>query len=319
MSTKKTGILLTNTGSPNLPTPAAVRRYLREFLSDKRVVKLSRILWLPILYGIILPFRAKKSAKLYQKIWLDDKKIAPLLFHTHSLAKILEQHLRLPVAFGMHYGNHSIGEALENFRCMHLERIVILPLFPQYSGICTGAAFDRVQKTISKWYWLPEIHFISGYAMHPAYINAICRSIQIAFKNHGKKYLLFSFHGIPEKYAGLGDPYPLQCAQTMYKITDRLGLAKNEYGLAFQSRLGKGKWLMPYTDVILKSLPKRGIRDVHVICPGFAVDCLETLEEIALRGKEQFMQAGGNSFNYIPALNNEVSCFLEILQKSRIL
>lgn len=296
--TAKIGILLTNIGSPDRPTTKSVRQYLRKFLSDPRVVKIPRIFWWPILYGIILPFRAKSSAKLYQKIWT--KEGSPLTTISESIARKLENELKLPVVIGMHYGKPTIKTALEKLRAQDVTKILVLPMYPQYSDTTTSSTMDQVAKTLKKWRNAPEIRHIRDYATDENYITALCDSIQ----KYPIKHLLFSFHGIPKYYETHGDPYAEQCRTTTRLVADKLQLSTDQWSQAFQSRLGRAEWLMPYTDKILQELPQRGIKDVHVICPGFAVDCLETLEEIAIRGKEQFLHAGGTSFHYIPALND---------------
>jgi len=296
-----TGILLTNIGTPDAPTPRAVCRYLREFLSDRRVVELPRILWYPILFGIILPLRSFSSAKLYRAIWQNG---SPLLTHTQHIARKLSESLSLPVAVGMNYGNPSIEEALSHLQEKNIQNILILPLYPQYSATSTASALDRVAAVLQHTRNLPAVRTIKDYADHPDYIDAICRQINGVFARSGKKFLIFSYHGIPRHYADLGDPYPERCRLSTAKITQQLGLKSHEFCMTFQSRLGYAEWLSPYTGNTLKTLPSRGITEVQVICPGFAVDCLETLEEIAIRGRDQFMSNGGQYFEYIPALND---------------
>ncbi len=295
------GLLLTNIGTPDAPSPAAVRRYLREFLSDRRVVELPRIIWYPILYGAILPLRARQSAKLYQNIWQSEG--SPLLIHSQQIAIQLQKILQIPVELGMHYGTPSIQSAMEKLRAAGVTEIKVLPLYPQYSATTTASAYDAVTAVLRRWRALPAVHLLGDYADHPDYIAAISDSIQQYQMQHGKKFLLFSFHGIPQRYVNLGDPYAARCQLSAEHIVRALGLTENEYQISFQSRLGKAKWLTPYTDKVLAELPPRGIKEIQVVCPGFAVDCLETLEEIALRGHEQFMETGGVSLEYIPALN----------------
>lgn len=295
------GVLLTNIGTPEAPTPTAVRSYLKKFLSDKRIVELSRIIWWPILYGFILPFRSRYSAKLYQKIWT--KEGSPLLLHSQKIAKKLQNQLNCPVALGMQYSNPSIASALEALQKKNINKIIVLPLYPQYSATTTASTLDYIANTFKKWRNIPEICTINDYSNDPGYIHILCNTILKTWQSQGKKHLLFSFHGIPKRYIDAGDPYLDRCTQTVSLITQQLKLTDAEWSLAFQSRLGRAQWLTPYTDNILKSLPKKGINDLHVICPGFAGDCLETLEEIAIRGKKNFLRAGGKSFYYIPALN----------------
>jgi ferrochelatase len=301
--TNNIGILLTNIGTPSEPTSAAVRFYLKKFLSDKRVVEIPSWIWWPILYGFILPFRSRKSAKLYQSIWTDEG--SPLLVYSKKIAAKLEEKMQLPVALGMHYSSPSIEEALNQLKSQHISRIIILPLYPQYSGTTTAATFDAVAKVLNKWRVLPEIQTINHYANHPLYIQAICVSIQKTWYERGSaRHLLFSFHGIPKRFTDLGDPYPSLCEQTVQSVVNMLKLPNTDWSISFQSRVGRGQWTSPYTQEILTALPKKGITEIDVICPGFATDCLETLEEINIRSKKQFLSSGGKSFHYIPALND---------------
>lgn len=316
----KPGILITNIGSPDTPTPKAIRAYLKKFLSDSRVVEIPKLLWYPILYGLILPFRSNSSAKLYQKIWTEHG--SPLTIQSLQLAQQLQQELNIPVEIGMHYGKPFIHEGLEKLRAQGVNKIIVLPLFPQYSATSTASSFDFVTSTLKSWRDIPEISFHHDYHDHPAYIQAIASSIQDFWVNHPKpQYLLFSFHSIPERYSSLGDPYYSQCIRSAELIAEQLHLDKTMWSLSFQSRLGKAKWLSPYTDKVLQDLPQQGIKDIHVVCPGFAIDCLETLEEISMRGKQQFVSAGGNSFSYIPALNyssNHIELIKKILSRVSI-
>ncbi len=297
----KIGILLTNVGTPDQPTPTAVRRYLKEFLSDRRVVEIPRFLWLPILYGWILPYRSKKSAKLYQKIWTESG--SPLLYHSQQLATALQAKLQMPVALGMHYGNPSIATALAALKEQEVQKILVLPLYPQYSAATTASTFDSVARTLKNWRVIPEIHFLPDYAEDPLYIKALAQSIRSAQLQHKPQQLIFSFHGIPKRFILAGDPYEKRCRTTVALLAEELSLKNTEYQLTFQSRLGRAEWLQPYTNVTLETLPKEHITDIQVACPGFAVDCLETLEEIAIQGKEQFLENGGKKFEYISALN----------------
>ncbi|MFU8797972.1 MAG: ferrochelatase [Gammaproteobacteria bacterium] len=280
-----TGILLTNLGTPVAPTPSSIRRYLHEFLSDPRVVEIPRWVWLPILYGFILPFRPYKTAKLYQKIWRHDG--SPLRIFSERLAKNLMKSISAPVALGMRYGSPSIHDALESLR--DKSKIIILPLYPQYCSATTGSTFDAITQVIQTWRKVPELHFINHYFDHPDYIQALADNIRAYRKN---KKLLFSFHGIPKRSIDLGDPYAEQCHKTAQLIADNLELNTKEWQVVFQSRFGPAEWLQPYFSDVLKSL---GNEPVDVVCPGFATDCLETLEEIALANK---------NINYIPALND---------------
>lgn len=301
--TDKIGILLTNIGTPEKPTPRAVRRYLKQFLSDPRVIELPKWLWWPILQGVILPFRARTSAKLYESIWKEEG--SPLKIYSQNLQEKLQRHIQYPVALGMHYSNPSIASALDELRAASVKKIIVLPLYPQYSSTTTASTFDLVANTFKKWRTLPNLQLIQSYSHHPSYLRAIANSIQQAWKIEGRReHLLFSFHGIPKRYADRGDPYPELCHETAKAIATLLELKNDEWSIGFQSRIGRTGWVTPYTDELLLSFPNRGIKRLQVICPGFAVDCLETLEEIHLRGREQFLQAGGESFRTIPALND---------------
>lgn len=317
MTPPNVGVLLTNIGTPTQPTPSAVRCYLKEFLSDRRVIELPSLLWWPILHGFILRTRPQRSAKLYQKIWTEQG--SPLLLNTKKIAEKLRHELKIPVAIGMHYGNPSIPYALEELRAHSVMKILVLPLYPQYSATTTASTFDRVAQTFQQWRRLPALHMINHYADYPAYIQALAHSIQFTWETHGQaQHLLFSFHGIPKRYADAGDPYPQLCQLTANLVTRKLNLANDRWSIAYQSRLGRTQWLTPYTNKVLTEFPVRGMTHLQVICPGFAVDCLETLEEIAIRGKEQFLAAGGKSFYYIPALNDDSMHLIMLVKKTLI-
>lgn len=301
------GVLVVNLGTPDAPTPAAIRRYLAEFLWDPRVVELPRPLWWLILNGFILPFRPHQSARAYREIWTEQG--APLLLTTRGIAAGIGQRLGAAVAVevGMSYGQPSITTALERLRASGAGRIVVLPLFPQYSSSTTGSVFDAVARTLQRWRRVPELHFIAGYHDQPGYIAALADSVREQFARAGRSHLLMSFHGTPKAFLDAGDPYRGQCLETGRRLADALGLAATDWSLTFQSRFGRGEWLQPYTDVVLRELPGRGVRRVAVICPGFAADCLETLEEIAVRGRETFLEAGGESYDFIPCLNTRAT------------
>lgn len=304
------GVLLVNLGTPAAPTTHAVRQFLRDFLLDPRVVEIPRPIWWIILYGIILPFRSPRSARAYQEIWQQTG--SPLLSLTTTLGEILEQELQkqfskpLKVVVAMRYGEPSIEAGLKLLREQDVRSICILPLYPQYSATTTASALDAVMAVLKKWRWLPSISMLNHYADHPAYIQAISDSIRQKFPNK-LPYLLFSFHGLPKTSVAKGDPYYYHCHQTTQLIIENLQLPASTWELTFQSRLGRAEWLQPYTQETLINLPKRGITEVVVICPGFAVDCLETLEEINLQNREAFLNAGGKVFHYIPALNTDAA------------
>ena len=302
------GILLTNLGTPAAPTPAALRSYLREFLSDPRVVEIPKPLWWFILNGFILPFRPKRSAKIYQKIWTAQG--SPLLTHMQQLTTKLEQQLALTlarpikIALGMRYGNPSIAEGLTQLRQANARQILLLPLYPQYASATTGSSFDAISNSLKTWRFVPEIRFINQYADFAPYIEVLANRIRQHWQTQGQRnHLLFSFHGIPKRSQLAGDPYYCYCHKTARLVTEKLELAVEDWSLVFQSRFGKAEWLQPYCDKTLAQLPSKGITEVDMICPGFAVDCLETLEEIDMQNRNLFLAAGGKKFHYIPALN----------------
>lgn len=303
----KSGVLLINLGTPSAPTPKAVRYYLAEFLSDRRVVELPACLWQPLLKFVILPVRARHSAKLYQSIWMDEG--SPLTVYTQRLAKKLQTSLadQYKVALAMRYGKSNIEAGLRELFAVGVSSIVILPLYPQYSAATTASCFDKITQLLQQSRLIPNLRFIASYFDHPLYTQAITNKIKQSRAEQGKNsYLLFSFHGLPQRCIELGDPYQQQCVTTVRLIAECLQLSANEYQIVFQSRFGKAQWLQPYCDVVLQQLPAQGIKNVTIICPGFVVDCLETLEEISKRYRELFLKAGGESFNYIPALNDSV-------------
>ena len=302
-----TAALLINLGTPDAPTTPAVRRYLAEFLSDPRVIDYPRWLWLPILHGVILRIRPKRSAHAYSTIWTPQG--SPLLVQSRALTEKVGRvckDLGIRVELAMRYGNPSIASVLERLVADGVRRIVALPLYPQYSATSTGTAFDGVHAAFSRLRHVPELRTVSDYHASAAYIDALARSVHAFWEKNGRAdRLLLSFHGIPERYVRLGDPYAEQCRETAALLRDRLGMSESDMLLTFQSRVGRETWLTPYTDITLGELPTRGVKHLQVLCPGFAVDCLETLEEIAIRGKEQFLSAGGERFEYIPALNDD--------------
>jgi ferrochelatase len=298
-------VLLVNLGTPDAPTATAVRRYLGEFLWDPRVVELPRPLWWLILHGVILRFRPARVAGLYRKVWTDEG--APLLCHSKRLTAAVEGALGgdVRVALAMRYGQPSIERVLGELRAQGMRRLLVLPLYPQYSATTTAAVFDAVSAVLARWRWVPELRFIQHYHDHPAYIDALARSIAEHRQAHGSAdRLLMSFHGIPLRYFNAGDPYFCECQKTARLLADRLGLEPDQWKLTFQSRFGREQWLKPYTDHTLREWPGQGVRSVDLVCPGFASDCLETLEEIDEENREIFVAAGGESFNYIPALND---------------
>ncbi|HTE43310.1 MAG TPA: ferrochelatase [Steroidobacteraceae bacterium] len=319
-STANIGVLLANLGTPDAPTPKAVRRFLAEFLSDPRVIDYPRLLWLPILYGVILQIRPRRSAHAYQQIWTADG--SPLLIESRKLAATLQAAAGTDykIALGMTYGTPSIASALRELRDANVERIVVIPLYPQYSLTTTASVFDRVEAELKSWRTQPAVRRVEHYHSEPKYLDALAESVREHWKTHPRKHLLFSFHGIPQRYVDNGDPYFDHCMATARGAIERLQLADSEWTVAFQSRVTRERWLEPYTDRTLARFAATGPKDVAVICPAFATDCLETLEEIALRNREDFLKAGGASFDYIPCLNahaSHVDMFLHLLQQGR--
>lgn len=304
LTTGKPGVLLVNLGTPAAPTPKAVRRFLAQFLSDPRVVEIPRVVWLPILYGIVLNVRPRKSAHAYAEIWTAQG--SPLMVESIALTAVLRVKLggRIPVELGMTYGEPSIAGALRSLRDRGVNRIIVLPLYPQYSGTTTGAVFDQVTRELQTWRAVPSLHFIAGYHDDANFIGALAHSVREHWTTHERSHLFFSFHGIPQRCVDKGDPYFEHCKRTAELTAAQLGLQTDEWTMAFQSRFGAEKWLQPYTEVTLAGYAKRGPKKLTVLCPAFATDCLETLEEIALRNRADFLSAGGESFNYVPCLNS---------------
>lgn len=302
------GVLLTNLGSPDAPTPAAVRRYLAEFLSDSRVVEIPPPLWWPILHGVVLNTRPKRSAHAYQRIWWEEG--SPLLIISRRQAAALQQRLEqsapgpVRAVLAMRYGNPSIVAGLRELRAAGARRILVLPLYPQYSAATTASTFDAVAAVLRGWRWLPELRFVTHYHDRLDYIAALARSIEESWAEHGRgERLLFSFHGMPKRTLLLGDPYHCQCQKTARLVAERLQLGEGQWQVSFQSRFGRAEWLQPYTDKTLQFWAQQGVRRVDVACPGFSADCLETLEEIAMLNKDAFLVSGGERLHYISALN----------------
>jgi ferrochelatase len=300
-----TGALLVNLGTPDAPTPAAIRRFLAEFLWDPRVVEAPRWLWWFALHGVILRIRPARSAHAYRQIWTTEG--SPLLVHTRALVDrvrgALQRHMPATVALGTTYGSPGIPAALEQLRSARVRRLVVLPLYPQYSSTTTASVFDRVTSHLQRWRWVPDLRFIGNYHDEPAYIDAIAASIREHWRTHEREHLLFSFHGVPRRYLLAGDPYHCQCQKSARLVAERLGLEASAWSISFQSQVGRQEWLRPYTDETLLKMAREGQRRVCVVCPGFATDCLETLEEIAIRNRALFMANGGEFYDYIPALN----------------
>lgn len=307
-TTPAAAVLLVNLGTPDAPEPRALRRYLAQFLADPRIVEMPRALWRLILHGVILRVRPARSAALYAKIWTPAG--SPLATGTAALAERLEAALRaqrpgpILVRQAMRYGRPGVGPVLRELAASGARRILVLPLFPQYSGTTSASVLDAVGRELATWRWVPDLRFVADYHADARYIEALARSVEAHWQRHGRaQRLVLSYHGIPEKYFRAGDPYFCQCQATARRLRERLGLSEDEMIVAFQSRVGRAKWLRPYTEATLAALPGEGIKHVQVLCPGFAVDCLETLEEIALGNHARFLHAGGERFEYIPALN----------------
>jgi ferrochelatase len=304
----KVGILLANLGTPDAPTPKALRSYLGQFLMDRRIVEIPRFIWCWILHCIILVVRPKKSAEKYAQIWM--KEGSPLFVHSQKQAQLLRgflsQKVKSPfvVELGMSYGNPSMKSAIENLKAQHCDKILLFPLFPQYAASSTAAVYDAVWKVLLKMRNVPAIRTVRHYHDHPAYIKALASSVNDYWMINGRPdQLVMSFHGVPRFHLDKGDPYHCECHKTARLLAESLGLNKDKYQVAFQSRFGKQEWLKPYFANTLEALGKAKISRIDVICPGFSSDCLETLEEIAIEGKHIFQSNGGGDYNYIPALN----------------
>ncbi|MGK6306674.1 ferrochelatase [Variovorax sp. DT-64] len=305
---ERIAVLWCNLGSPDEPTARAVRPYLADFLGDPRVVEIPKALWAPILHGIILRTRPAKSAAKYASVWMPEG--APLKVWTQKQARFLagwlgERGHRVTVREAMRYGQPSIAAQLDALKAEGATRVLVLQAYPQYSGTTTASVIDAVNAWSARVRRVPEFRFVNDYHGEPLYIDALARSVEEHWKHHGRPdRLLMSFHGIPERNIRLGDPYQAQCLATAGLLAERLKLAESEYRVTFQSRFGRAKWLEPYTEPTLRELGASGVARVDVLCPGFPADCLETLEEIAMEGRDAFLQAGGKEFHYIPCLND---------------
>ncbi len=300
----KTGVILANLGTPDRPVCPGLRNYLSEFLMDPRVIELPHLFRALLVKGIIVNVRSHKSAATYREIWTEDG--SPLLLNTQALAAKTQAHLgeNFHVVVGMRYGKPSIESALHELHEQGIRKLVVIPLYPQYSGSTNGSTFDGIAKTLRKQRWVPELRFVSDYYQQAGYVRAIGETIKSHWQEHGRKEkLIMSFHGVPKKYVERGDPYQQQCRISALAIADYLGLSDDDWMLVFQSRLGAQEWLQPYCDKTLEALPAQGVKSVDIICPGFSVDCLETLEEIEGENQEIFRQAGGEDYAYIPCLN----------------
>ncbi|MGQ0622397.1 MAG: ferrochelatase [Panacagrimonas sp.] len=303
-ATSRTGVLLINLGTPDEPTAPAIRRFLRQFLSDRRVVEIPRAIWLLVLYLFILPFRPRRLAHAYASVWSPEG--SPLLAISRQQQRALASRLGpdIRVGLAMNYGEPSIANALTEFDRDHVRRILVLPLYPQYSGTTTAAAFDALFDVLRQRRWVPDIRTLNSYHDEPAYIEALASSLRSHWSAQGRgDHLLISFHSIPRQYLDAGDPYFCFCHKTARLLAAQLGLAGGSWSVSFQSRLGRAQWLQPYTDLVIPQLAKSAVKTLDVICPGFSADCLETLEEVAIRYAGDFLRAGGVALRYVPALN----------------
>ena len=317
----KAGVLLVNLGTPDSTSWWDVRKYLKEFLSDRRVIEINPFIWKMILNLFILTFRPSKSAHAYKKIWLKERNESPLLFFTRSQAKKLNQKVgteNIIVDYAMRYGNPSIKSKLTNLKDLGCENIIILPLYPQYAAATTATVCDEVYRTLMKMRWQPSLQIVPHYESEPLYINALIKSVENKLKNIEWKpdLIISSYHGIPKKYFDKGDPYHCYCHKTTRLMKEKF--SKIEIQTTFQSRFGPQEWLTPYTDKTLESLPAKGVKKLLVICPGFASDCVETLEEIDIQGRESFLKSGGEKFDLIPCLNDDsdhIELFSSLVKK----
>jgi ferrochelatase len=306
----RVGVLLTNLGTPDAATKQALRPYLKQFLWDPRVVEIPRAIWWLILNGIILNVRPARSAEAYSEVWTE--RGSPLLYHLEDQVSGVRERLAkqygedVVVRGAMRYGNPSIPSVLQEMFDAGVQRLVVLPLYPQYAGATTGSTFDEIASDFQQRRWLPDLRFVSSYHDDMGYIDAIANSVTRHWEEHGRAdKLVFSYHGTPKRYLMNGDPYHCQCHKTTRLVAEKLGLDNDQFLTTFQSRFGREEWLKPYTDETLKALPAQGVSSLQIICPGFSADCLETIEEIGMENRDYFMEAGGERYEYIPCLNAE--------------
>ena len=301
---QKTGVLICNLGTPETYKTKDVRRFLRQFLSDGRVIEIPKIIWWFILNGIILTLRPSKSAKLYKSVWT--KEGSPLLVLSKKLTEKLKTSVgdSCEVELAMRYGNPSMESALMSLKNKNCRKLIVIPMFPQYSGTTTGSIFDEVARVLSKWRWVPSLSFVNSYHDHPEYINALADSLSNHIKNNSPQKIIFTYHGIPKRNFDLGDPYQCYCQKTTRLVAEKLNLEDDTYITTFQSRFGPAEWLKPYTSDTMGELPFQEVKNVLVVAPAFSVDCLETIEEIDQENKEIFLKAGGEKFTYAPCLND---------------
>lgn len=317
-----TAVLLVQLGTPDDPEPASVRRYLKEFLSDRRVVEISRLAWWPILNGVVLNTRPRKSSARYRAVWTPHG--SPLLVHTQRQATLLrgtlgERKLDVAVAHAMRYGNPSVATALRDLRELNLARLLVIPLYPQYAASTTASAFDAIARELATWRNLPELRMVRSFHREPGYIAALAALVRRHWEVEGQgRKLVMSFHGVPRRTLTLGDPYHCECLATARLLAERLGLRQEDWIATFQSRFGRARWLEPYTLPTLLELAKQGTGKVDVICPGFVADCLETLEEIDIEARSAFLAAGGTDFHYIRCLNESpawIAALADVVQR----
>jgi protoporphyrin/coproporphyrin ferrochelatase len=309
---ERVGVLVVNLGTPDSPSYFAVQRYLREFLGDRRVIDTSRLIWLPLLYGAILPLRPLRTARKYRKIWLPEG--SPLAVYSKRLAAKIGAELhasfgdQVRVALAMTYGNPSIALAVQSLAEHNVKKLLVLPLYPQYCSSTTGSVFDRTTQVLQRWRWLPEVRFVNDYHDDQGYIDALALRIEQHWAEIGERsHLLLSYHGIPAAYVAEGDPYQRHAETTTRLVVSRLGLTPDQWSHCYQSRFGSVVWLQPYTEDTLKALAQRGLRKLTIVSPSFAVDCLETLEEVAIEYRDKFLQLGGERLTLVPALNDDDS------------
>jgi protoporphyrin/coproporphyrin ferrochelatase len=308
--TTRIGVLLVNLGTPDSPTYFAVQRYLRDFLGDRRVIDTPRAIWLPLLYGVVLPFRPFKTARNYRKIWMPEG--SPLAVYSKRLTAKIAAALKerygegVRTQLAMTYGNPSIEKAVKSFAQQGIDKLLVLPLYPHYCSSTTGSVFDATHRNLRRWRWLPETRFINDYYADPGYIDAVTAQIRKHWTLMGERaHLLFSYHGIPASYVANGDPYKRQAEQTTRLVVEKLGLSSADWSHCYQSRFGRVEWLKPYTIDTIQDLARRGVRKLDVVSPSFAVDCLETLEEVAVEYRDKFIEFGGERLTLVPGLNDE--------------
>ena len=319
---QKIGVLICNLGTPESYKTKDVRKFLRQFLSDGRVVEIPKIIWWFILNGIILTLRPSKSAKLYKSVWT--KEGSPLLVFSKKLIEKLKHVTSedFEIELAMRYGTPNMEEALLSLKNKNCRKLIVLPMFPQYSGTTTGSIFDEVTRVLSKWRWVPSLNFINSYHDNDNYIKALADSISIYLQKKPPQKIIFTYHGIPKRNFDLGDPYQCYCQKTTRLVAEKLNLKENEYMTTFQSRFGPAEWLKPYTSDTMEELPEKGIKNILVVAPAFSVDCLETIEEIDQENKEIFLTAGGEHFTYVPCLNDsdgQVNFLKQIIDKHSLI